>query len=149
MRHTGMQKLMLSRSTNSFGHTRISQDINLRRRLSYLRADNGTNFVVRRRRSAGDVGVTVAKATGAVEVEARRPDGRTSHSGIMYRAAQASRTCWHEYMRRRELGESHLNNSNFYKTLHIFNMLLSVILKKIGNVSNLTQDRKYKPLFFL
>lgn len=82
---------------------RISEDVNLKCKPSYLSADNGTNFVVRRRWRARDVRVTVAKATGAVKIEAGWSNGRTSHSGVMHRAAQASRTCWHEYMRRREL----------------------------------------------
>lgn len=59
---------------------------------SYLSADNGTNFVVRGRRSARDVRVTVAKATGAVEIKAGWSDSRTSHSSVMHRATQASRT---------------------------------------------------------
>lgn len=100
MWYTLMQKLRLRCSSR---HTKTSQDIDLKR---YLSADNGTNFIVRRCRSAGDVGVTVAKATGAVEVQAGWSDGRTSHGGVMYRATQASRTYWREYMRRRELGES-------------------------------------------
>lgn len=65
-------------------HTRISHDFYPECRPSYLGADNGTDFIVRRRWSAGDVRITVAKATGAVEVEAGWSDGRTSHSGIMH-----------------------------------------------------------------
>lgn len=41
---------------------------------SYLAADNGANLVVGRRGRTGDVRVAVAKAAGAVEVEAGRAD---------------------------------------------------------------------------
>lgn len=59
---------------------------------SYLAANNGADLIIGRGGCTGDVRVTVAKATGAVEVEAGWSNSRASHGGVVNRTAQSSWT---------------------------------------------------------
>lgn len=56
----------------------------------YLAANDGADLIVRRGGRTGDVGVTVAKTTGAVEVKAGWSNSWASHGGIVNRTSQPS-----------------------------------------------------------